>query len=150
VSLRGGQPLPQDTYPASLLLPMGRNGPAFLAYPNFHVFLEWNESLIYATTVAYFATRLAGAPRVAEGNGQVAAFGYQDIHQLQELLVRRGYDVGGIDGKLGAMTRAAVKAVQLELGLPGRLLPHPRTGAAAEIRPACTKTVMARLDRATQ
>jgi lytic murein transglycosylase len=125
VSLRGGPPLPPDAMPASLVLPMGRNGPAFLAYPNYHVFLEWNESFIYATTVAYFATRLAGAPRVGEGNGPVAAFGYQDIHQLQELLVRRGYDVGGIDGMLGAKTRAAVKAVQLELGLPADSYPTP-------------------------
>jgi lytic murein transglycosylase len=125
VSLRGGRPLPPDAMPASLVLPMGRNGPAFLAYPNYHVFLEWNESFIYATTVAYFATRLAGAPRVGEGNGPVAAFGYQDIHQLQELLVRRGYDVGGIDGMLGAKTRAAVKAVQLELGLPADSYPTP-------------------------
>jgi lytic murein transglycosylase len=123
VSLRGGRPLPQDSMPASLLLPMGRNGPAFLAYPNFHVFLEWNESFIYATTVAYFATRLAGAPRVSDGNGPVAAFGFDDIKQLQELLVRRGYDVGGIDGMMGAMTRAAVKAVQLELGLPADSYP---------------------------
>jgi lytic murein transglycosylase len=125
VTRPGGQPLAQDALPASLLLPMGRNGPAFLAYPNFHVFLEWNESLIYATTVAYFATRLAGAPRVGNGNGQVAAFGYNEIKQLQELLVRRGYDVGGVDGKLGEMTRAAVKAAQLELGLPADSYPTP-------------------------
>jgi lytic murein transglycosylase len=125
VTRPGGQPLAQDALPASLLLPMGRNGPAFLAYPNFHVFLEWNESLIYATTVAYFATRLAGAPRVGNGNGQVAALGYNEIKQLQELLVRRGYDVGGVDGKLGEMTRAAVKAAQLELGLPADSYPTP-------------------------
>ena len=30
-----GKPLPEDDLPASLLLPMGRIGPAFLAYPNF-------------------------------------------------------------------------------------------------------------------
>jgi peptidoglycan hydrolase-like protein with peptidoglycan-binding domain len=75
--------------------------------------------------VAYFATRLAGAPRVGNGNGQVAALGYNEIKQLQELLVRRGYDVGGVDGKLGEMTRAAVKAVQLELGLPADSYPTP-------------------------
>jgi lytic murein transglycosylase len=125
VTLPGGRALPADAMPAALLLPMGRNGPAFLAYPNFHVFLEWNESFIYATTVAYFATRLAGAPRVGNGNGQVAPMGYQEIRQLQELLVRRGYDVGGIDGKLGAMTRAAVKQAQLALGLAADSYPTP-------------------------
>jgi lytic murein transglycosylase len=109
-----------DAMPASLLLPMGRNGPAFLAYPNYHVFLEWNESFIYATTVAYFATRLAGAPRVAGQRPGREPFGFQEIKQLQELLVRRGYDVGGIDGMMGAMTRAAVKAVPAPARAAGR------------------------------
>jgi hypothetical protein len=122
VTFADGRALPADNMPAALILPMGRNGPAFLAYPNFHVFLEWNESFIYATTAAYFATRLAGAPRVSPGNGPVAPFGFQEIKQLQELLVRRGYDTGGIDGMMGAMTRAAVKSVQLQLGLAGRFL----------------------------
>ncbi|MBZ0217665.1 MAG: lytic murein transglycosylase, partial [Fimbriimonadaceae bacterium] len=47
-----GQGLPNDNMKAALLLPMGRNGPAFLAYQNFHVYLGWNESLVYATTAA--------------------------------------------------------------------------------------------------
>ena len=46
---------------------MGRKGPAFLAYPNFYVFLEWNSSLVYSTSAAYFATRLDGAPKVTRG-----------------------------------------------------------------------------------
>ena len=120
-----GRPLPGDKMPASLLLPMGRNGPAFLAYRNFRVFLEWNESLVYATTAAYLATRLAGAPPVSRGNGQVPAFGYNDIKELQQLLVRHGFDVGGVDGKLGALTRAAVKQAQLRLGLPADSYPSP-------------------------
>ena len=56
--------LPDDALPASLLLPMGRHGPAFLAYPNFKAFLGWNSAFVYSTTVAYFATRLNGAPVV--------------------------------------------------------------------------------------
>ncbi|MCF8476246.1 MAG: lytic murein transglycosylase, partial [Pseudolabrys sp.] len=66
--------LPADTMPAALLLPMGRHGPAFLAYENYKVFVDWNSSYIYATTVAYFATRLGGAPAVGEaGAGRVKA-----------------------------------------------------------------------------
>lgn len=125
VTRADGRPLPGDNMSASLLLPMGRNGPAFLAYRNFRVFLEWNESLVYATTAAYLATRLAGAPRVSPGNGEVAAFGYQEIKELQQLLVRHGFDVGGVDGKLGAQTRAAVKQAQLRLGLPADSYPSP-------------------------
>src|SRR6185312_6751942 len=65
VTLADGKPLPSDDLPASLLLPMGRLGPAFLAYPNFQVYLKWNQSLVYSTTAAYYATRLAGAGPVS-------------------------------------------------------------------------------------
>jgi lytic murein transglycosylase len=58
-----GRPLPADAVPASLLLLMGRNGPAFLAYPNFQVYLKWNQSLNYATTAAYLATRIEARRR---------------------------------------------------------------------------------------
>ncbi|ALA16455.1 MULTISPECIES: lytic murein transglycosylase [Chelatococcus] len=108
---------------ASLLLPMGRNGPAFLAYDNFRVFLRWNQSFVYATTAAYFAARLAGAPAVARGNGEVAMLGAKEIARLQRLLAQRGYDPGPIDGKLGAATRAAVKKAQMEFGLPADSFP---------------------------
>ena len=57
--------LPAGDLPASLILPMGRHGPAFLAYPNFKAFLGWNSAYVYSTTVAYFATRLDGAPVVS-------------------------------------------------------------------------------------
>ncbi|MFX6011506.1 lytic murein transglycosylase, partial [Acinetobacter baumannii] len=58
VSYPDGRPLPKDEMPASLLLPMGRHGPAFLAYANFAAYTEWNNSLIYSTTAAYLATRI--------------------------------------------------------------------------------------------
>ena len=54
--------------PASLILPQGRNGPAFLAFHNFDVLFEWNQSFVYVTTAAYFATRLSGAPVFTVGN----------------------------------------------------------------------------------
>ena len=116
-----GSPLPADGMPASLLLPMGRKGPAFLAYPNFSVYTEWNKSLVYATTAAYFATRLAGAPKVQAGSAR--ALSRDEILEVQERLQALGYDVGGVDGTLGAQTRAAVKAVQTELGLPADSYP---------------------------
>jgi lytic murein transglycosylase len=118
-----GNPLPADNLPASLLLPMGRNGPAFLAYPNFDIYLEWNESLVYSTTAAYFATRLAGAPRVGRGKAQVNSLSANQTKQLQKILVNSGYDVGKVDGIIGAKTRAAVKDVQLKRGLPADSYP---------------------------
>lgn len=113
--------LPADGMPASLVLPMGRNGPAFLAYPNFHVFLEWNQSMVYSTTAAYYATRLAGAGKVARGNAPTLSL--DQVKQLQQVLAKRGYNVGKIDGIIGAQTRAAVKDVQMKLGMPADSYP---------------------------
>ena len=62
--------LPADSMSASLILPMGHLGPAFLAYPNFKAIIEWNAAIVYSTTAAYFGTRLAGAPVFGPGNGQ--------------------------------------------------------------------------------
>ena len=107
---------------ASILLPMGRNGPAFLAYPNFEVYFDWNKSFVYVTTAAYFATRLGGAAVYDAGNPTPALSGAQ-MQQLQQKLTQRGHDVGGIDGILGAMTRAAVQAEQIRLGLPADAWP---------------------------
>jgi lytic murein transglycosylase len=116
-----GSPLPADNLPAALLLPMGRLGPAFLAYPNFDVYTEWNKSLVYTTTAAYFATRLAGAPPVQRGSA--VALSAAEVKELQQHLKRLGYEVGGVDGTLGVQTRAAIKQVQLGLGLPADSYP---------------------------
>jgi lytic murein transglycosylase len=126
VESAGGKPLRADSFPASLLLPMGRNGPAFLAYGNFTTaYLKWNESLVYSTTAAYLATRIAGAPRVSRGRAEVTPLTYKQIVELQKLLAGLGYDVGKFDGKIGAGTRAAVKAMQLKLDLPADSYPTP-------------------------
>ena len=107
---------------ASILLPQGRKGPAFIAYPNFHVYFEWNKSFVYVTTAAYFATRLEGAPAYNAGNPDPALSPSQ-MQALQTKLNARGHDVGGVDGILGAKTRAAVQAEQIRLGLPADAWP---------------------------
>jgi hypothetical protein len=110
--------------PANLIVPQGRGGPAFLAYPNFHVYFEWNQSFTYVLTAAYFANRLEGAPVFDAGNPAQGLSGNQ-MKQLQKQLAARGYDVGGIDGILGAGTRAAVQDIQQKLGLPADAWPTP-------------------------
>ena len=123
VTKRDGQNLPSDNLPASLLLPMGKNGPAFLAYENFGVYLNWNRSFVYATTAAYFATRLSGAPKVSNGVGDTQTLSFEEIKVLQEKLTKLGYDVGGIDGTIGVKTRAAVKDIQIKFGFPADSYP---------------------------
>jgi lytic murein transglycosylase len=122
VALVDGRPLPADDLPASLLLPMGRFGPAFLVYRNFQVYLQWNNSLVYSTTAAYLATRIAGAPPLHRGNPP-PALPFADVKAMQEMLTHAGYDVGAADGFLGLKTRQAVKAVQIKYGLPADSYP---------------------------
>jgi hypothetical protein len=121
--------LPADNLPASLILPMGRNGPAFLAYPNFKAYLEWNSAFVYSTTAAYFATRLAGAPQVGPGNGHVEVPNAQQVQELQRLLIAHRFLEGEADGKMGSQTRAAVKEAQVKLGLPADSYPTPELAA---------------------
>lgn len=102
---------------ASVLLPQGRHGPAFLAYPNYKVLFEWNKSFVYVTTAAYFGTRLEGAAPYAAGSPD-AGLSANQMTALQEKLRALGHDVGKIDGILGAATRTAVQAEQSRLGLP--------------------------------
>ncbi|MGH1354699.1 MAG: lytic murein transglycosylase [Thalassovita sp.] len=108
--------------PASVILPQGHKGPAFVAYPNFHVFFEWNQSFTYVLTAGYFATRLTGAPVFDARRPDPGLSGAQ-MKQLQRKLANRGHDVGKIDGILGAGTRKAVQAEQKRLGLPADAWP---------------------------
>ena len=117
-------PLQPSAGQASVLLPVGHKGPAFLTYPNFNVYFEWNQSLVYVTTAAYFATLLSGAPRFDPGTPEAGLTG-QDMRALQKKLVARGHDVGKIDGILGSKTRAAVQAEQERLNLPADAWPTP-------------------------
>ena len=102
---------------ASILLPQGRKGPAFLVYPNYRVLFEWNKSFVYVTTAAYFGTRIEGAQPYAAGSPD-PALAVDQMTALQEKLAAHGHDVGKIDGILGAGTRTAVQKEQIRLGLP--------------------------------
>jgi hypothetical protein len=130
-----GKPLKTEDLKASLLLPQGRLGPSFLVFDNFQVYLKWNASLVYSTTAAYYATRLAGAPPMRRGNGTPPPpLQGEQAKELQRLLIKAGYDVGGADGKLGLSSRQATRQMQVKLGLPAdsyptqELLVRLRTG----------------------
>ena len=134
VTYLNGKPLQGDATPVSLVLPMGRNGPAFLAYQNFDIYTEWNNSLIYCLTAAYYASRLAGGPPLSKGNGPVATLSLAELKEVQQLLAKRGFDVGKIDGVIGAASREAIRTTQVKYELPAdsyptaELLSRLRTG----------------------
>jgi lytic murein transglycosylase len=118
VTYPDGKALANDALPASLLLPMGRMGPAFLAYANFAAYTEWNNSLIYSTTAGYLASRIAGAAPPHRPAAAVVQLPFNAMKELQQLLVRAGFNVGKVDGVLGQQSRSAVKAMQIKYGLP--------------------------------
>ena len=122
VRARAGGSLPMPGAQASVILPEGRNGPAFLAYPNFNVLFEWNQSFTYVLTAAYFATRLEGAG-VFDARSPEPGLSGDEMRELQRRLQARGHDVGRIDGILGAGTRMAVREEQRRLGLPADAWP---------------------------
>lgn len=116
--------LPGASLPASLILPQGAGGPAFLIFPNFRVLFEWNQSFTYVLTAAYFATRIEGAPVFDPGRPR-EGLNREQMQELQRLLTARGYDTGGTTGILGARTRIAVQDFQARLGLPADGWPTP-------------------------
>ncbi len=67
---------------------------------------------------------------MSRGRGNIPVLKGGQTKELQRLLVRRGYDVGKVDGLVGAKTRAAVKDMQMKLGMPADSYPTPRLLAA--------------------
>lgn len=131
VTRANGSALPADGLSSSLLLPMGKDGPAFLAYPNFHVLLKWNQSFIYVVTVGYFANRLDGAPAVRRG-GKIDHLSPKQVSEVQRLLNARGFGGGKVDGIIGADTRVATRAAQVKYGLPAD--GYPSAALLAKLR----------------
>jgi lytic murein transglycosylase len=117
VTYADGRQIPNDQLPASIVLPVGRFGPAFLAYDNFQAYLKWNQSLNYSLTAAYYATRLDGAPPLRKG-GDIPKISFEETRELQQILEKHGYDVGRVDGVLGLKSRVAIRETQIKFGLP--------------------------------
>ena len=84
VTTLDGKKLPADAMPSSLILLMGRHGPAFLVYPNFDIYLKWNQSLNYGVTASYLATRIAGAPTMQRGTAPVSSAPSRTVRSVMQ------------------------------------------------------------------
>jgi membrane-bound lytic murein transglycosylase B len=112
-----GKPFPHPGEDAFLLVPAGVQGPGFLMLHNFRVIMRYNPAEAYALAIGHLADRLAGGgPFVQSWPRYEPALSRGERLELQELLVRRGYDVGAPDGRLGAKTRAAIREFQARNG----------------------------------
>jgi lytic murein transglycosylase len=103
---------------ASLLMPAGPYGPAFLVTRNYFVLKDYNYSDLYVLFVGHLADRIAGAPPFEQPWGKVAQLSSSALERMQRELTRRGFYNDKIDGKAGMLTRAALGAYQKANGLP--------------------------------
>ncbi|WP_152220070.1 lytic murein transglycosylase [Pseudomonas sp. SCB32] len=104
---------------ASLLLPAGYRGPAFLVTDNFRAILKYNNSTSYALAVGLLADGFKGDGQLV-GNWPVedTPLSRSERIELQQRLTARGQSLGTADGIIGANTRKAVRAYQQSLGEP--------------------------------
>lgn len=103
---------------ASVILPAGAQGPAFLAYGNYRATLAYNPSTFYALTVGTLADQFTGGLAIQRMPVNERAMSLDDVFELQTLLNEKGFDSGEPDGRVGRMTRSAVRAYQEAQELP--------------------------------
>ncbi len=114
-----GRRLPADDLEAAILLRGGHTGPAFLVSENFRAILGYNFSTSYALAVGLLADRIAGRPGVQQSWPVTERpLGRAEREALQQALLDRSYPVGGVDGVIGRQTRGAIRAFQLDIGVP--------------------------------
>ncbi len=103
---------------ASVILPAGASGPAFMTFRNFTVITRYNNSEKYVIGVGHLADRIAGGPAI-KGTFPPDAQGLTlaDRKELQSRLTRAGYDTEGADGVIGSKSISAIKAYQAANGL---------------------------------
>ena len=117
VRLADGTDLP-DHGPASVLLPGGHRGAAFLIFQNFHVIETYNTADAYVIAVGHLADRLRGAgPILAPWPRDERALSFDERVALQKRLTSAGFDTGGVDAKMGPKTVAAIKTFQKARGM---------------------------------
>jgi lytic murein transglycosylase len=125
--------LPIDAY---LMMPSGSYGPAFLATENFQVIRRYNTSDLYALFVGNLADRIAGGGDFFTPSATVQQPRTAQVKEIQERLIKAGYELEKTDGKIGSMTRRQVGSYQKANGLKidcwptDAVLTHLRSTAA--------------------
>ncbi len=114
-----GKPFPDHELRGEgfLMMPAGRNGPAFIVTPNFYVLKDYNESDLYALFIGHLGDRIQWSAGDFTGRwGEVGGLYRSDIAAMQRALEKKGYDVGGADGLPGYKTRRSIGDWQAKNG----------------------------------
>ncbi len=113
-----GAPIPVADMDASIVLPVGAAGPAFLAYDNYRTTLVYNPSTFYALTVGHLADRFTGSAAIQRMPDNEQAMSVANVKELQERLNALGFNSGEPDGRVGRRTRSAIRSYQGDSDLP--------------------------------
>ncbi|HIF85369.1 MAG TPA: lytic murein transglycosylase [Gammaproteobacteria bacterium] len=113
-----GAPIPVADMDASIVLPVGAAGPAFLAYDNYRTTLVYNPSTFYALTVGHLADRFTGSAAIQRMPDNERAMSVANVKELQERLNALGFNSGEPDGRVGRRTRSAIRSYQGDSDLP--------------------------------
>jgi lytic murein transglycosylase len=103
---------------AGLLLPAGKDGPAFLVFKNYDAAYSYNGADSYALAISLLSDRLKGKQGIqAEWPTDDLPLNRSERRELQTMLIAKGYDVGEPDGAVGSKTKAAIKDVEGKSGM---------------------------------
>jgi membrane-bound lytic murein transglycosylase B len=98
---------------ASVLLPAGAQGAAFLVFDNFAVIERYNTADAYVIGVGHLADRLAGGGPIRSGWPEAdRALTFAERQEMQRRLTGAGFDTQGVDGRIGPLTIAAIRGFQ--------------------------------------
>ena len=122
ITLANGSPLPNDLSSAGLLLPAGKDGPAFLVGKNFDTFYSYNASENYALAIAHLSDLITKEDSsktdfVTAWPTDDPGISRQQAKDIQQALLNAGYDIGGVDGIIGDNTRIAIQQYQSSRGI---------------------------------
>ncbi|MEO9823409.1 MAG: lytic murein transglycosylase [Paracoccaceae bacterium] len=103
---------------ASILLPAGAQGAAFMIFKNFHVIERYNTADAYVIGVGLLSGRIAGDGPLKSGwpRGD-RNLRFTEKQEMQRLLTRNGFNTDGVDGIIGPNTIQAIRGFQRSQGL---------------------------------
>lgn len=129
----GGGNLPDTDIKASVLLPAGAKGPAFIVYRNFRAILRWNNSVLYALAVGHLSDRIGGGgPLACPRPWEEVPLSRYDVVEIQSMLTGLGFEPGAPDGIIGENTSRAVRMFQKSVELPAD--GYPDAGLLQQLR----------------